>query len=127
MADKLSNRRASARHAVLGTALLASVTAALAAAPAGSANAFPTHPLVPGSVVIADTTSPAQGDPLVQVGQNLPSGSPTVTDGGYPEAFNNDVNADGNFSVATPIGLLDVDPFGDLLSQTQVPTDQVNT
>jgi hypothetical protein len=127
MADKLSNRRASARHAALGTALLASVTAALAAAPAGSANAFPTHPFVPGSVVIADTTYPAQGDPLVHVGQNLPSGSPAVTDGGYPEAFNNDVNADGNFSVATPIGLLDVDPFGDLLSQTKVPTDQVNT
>ena len=127
MADKPSNRRASARHAVLGTVLLASATAALAAAPAGGAKAFPTHPFVPGSVVIAQTTYPAQGDPLVQVGQNLPSGSPAVTDGRYPGAFNNDLNADGNFSVATPIDLLDVDPFGGLLSQTKVPTDQVDT
>ena len=127
MAHKLSKRRASARQAAVGTALLATAAAALVAAPAGSATTFPTHPFVPGSVVIAATTYPAQGDPLVQVGQNLPSGSPAVTNGRYPGTFNNDVNADGNFSVATPINLLDVDPFGDLLSQTKVPTDQVNT
>jgi hypothetical protein len=124
MAIKLVGAR---RQAVRGAALMASAAAVLAAAPAAGAKAFPTHPFVPGSVVIADTTYPAQGDPLVQVGQNLPSGSPAVTDGGYPQSFNNDVNADANFSVATPIDLLDVDPFGDLLSQTKVPTDQVNT
>jgi hypothetical protein len=127
MAYKLSIRRASARYAAPGTALFALAAVALAAAPAAGARAFPTHPFVPGSVVIADTTYPAQGDRLVQAGQNLPSGSPAATDGRYPGAFNNDVNADGNFSVATPIDLLDVDPFGNLLSQTKVPTDQVNT
>ncbi len=126
MAHKLSIRRVTARHAV-GTALLASATAALATAPLAGAKAFPTHPFVPGSVVIADTTYSAEGDKLVQVGQNLPSGSPAVTDGRYPGAFNNDVNADANFSVATPIDLLDVDPFGNMLSQTKVPTDQVDT
>jgi hypothetical protein len=127
MAHKLSIRRASARRAAVGTALLASATVALAAVPAAGAKAFPTHPFVPGSVVIASTEYPAQGDPLIQVGQNLPSGSPAIADGRYPEAFNNDLSADGNFSVATPITLLDVDPFGNPLSQTKVPTDQVNT
>jgi hypothetical protein len=100
---------------------------ALAAAPGAGARAFPIHPFVPGSVVIAETTYPAQGDPLIRVGQNLPSGSPAVTDGRYPEAFNNDVSADPNFSVATPIDLLDVGPFGEPFSLTRVPTDQVDT
>jgi hypothetical protein len=115
------------RGAYRGAALAASALAALAAVPAAGAKSFPTHPFVPGSVVIAETTYPAQGDPNIQVGQNLPSGNPAVTDGGYPETFNNDINADPNFSVATPIDLLDVDPFGDLLSQTKVPTDQTTT
>jgi hypothetical protein len=101
--------------------------ASLAVAPVAGAAAFPTHPFVPGSVVIASTTYPAQGDPNVVLGQDLPSGSPATADGKYPEAFNNDVNADGNFSVATPINLLNVDGSGDLLSQTKVPTDQMTT
>ena len=120
-----ATRRRAAAVALTGSTLTAA--AALAVAPAAGAKAFPTHPFVPGSVVIASTTYPAQGDPNIAVGQNLPSGSPAVTDGGYPGSFNNDVNADGNFSVATPIDLLDIDAFGDQLSQTKVPTDQVNT
>ncbi len=108
-------------------AIAASAVGLLAAAPAASARAFPSHPFVPASVVIASTEYPAQGDPAVRVGQNLPSGSPAIADGKYPEAFNNDVSADGSFAVQTPIQLTDVTPSGDQLNAFKVPTDQVTT
>jgi len=123
MATKLSRAR---RQAVRGAALAASAAAALAAAPAAGAKAFPTHPFVPGSVVIADSEYPAAGDPAIQLGQPLPEGGNAIADGKYPEVFNNDT-VDGSFAVSTPIDLLDVDPFGNLLSKTEVPTDQVTT
>ncbi|HWD63819.1 MAG TPA: hypothetical protein VG405_01470 [Solirubrobacteraceae bacterium] len=94
-------------------AIAASAIGLLAVAPAAGARAFPTHPFVPGSVVVDSTEYPAQGDPLVQLGQNLPSGSPSVTDGRYPEVFNNDVSADPNFAVQTPIhSAPNIFPFG---------------
>lgn len=114
-------------RAVAAGALAASVVTLLAAAPGAGARAFPAHPFVPGSVVIASTTYPAHGDPMVQLGQPLVSGTDAVAGGKYPEVFNNDVTADGSFAVETPINLLDVDPFGNLLTQTTVPTDQVTT
>jgi hypothetical protein len=107
-------------------AVAASAITLLAAAPTASARAFPTHPFVPGSVVIASSEYPAQGDPNVQLGQPLPSGAPAVSDGRYPEVFNND-GPDGSFAVATPIELTDVTPFGEEINQTELPTDQVTT
>jgi hypothetical protein len=104
----------------------ASAITLLAAAPAGSAKAFPTHPFVPGSVVIASSEYPAQGDPSIQVGEPLPSGAPAVSDGKYPQVFNND-GPDGSFAVATPVDLWDVTSAGTPLSQTKVPTDEVTT
>jgi hypothetical protein len=99
----------------------------LSTAPAAGATAFPTHAFVPGSVVIASTQYPAQGDPNVQLGQPLPSGSDAVAGGGYPQVWNNDVSADGSFAVATPIELKDVTTSGDQINQTEVPTDQMTT
>jgi hypothetical protein len=105
----------------------ASAIFGLAAVPAtGSARAFPAHPFVPGSVVVASSQYPAQGDPAIQFGQPLPSGTPAVSDGKYPEVFNND-GPDGSFAVATPIELSDLTSSGDQLNQTAVPTDQVTT
>ena len=73
MSETNSRRaRSRARSLRAGAAAASAITVAvgavtlLAGAPAVSAKAFPTHPFVPGSVVIADTTYPAQGDPLVQ-------------------------------------------------------------
>ncbi len=94
--------------------------------PAVSARAFPTHPFVPGSVVIVSSEYPAQGDPNVQLGQPLPSGVLAVSDGKYPEVFNND-GPDGSFAVSTPVELTDVTPSGNQISKTAVPTDQLTT
>jgi hypothetical protein len=104
----------------------ATAITALVVTPQLSAKAFPTHPFVPGSVVIASSTYPAQGDPLVQLGQPLPSGAAAVSDGKYPEVWNND-GPDGSFAVATPVTLTDVDSSGDQINKTSVPTDQVTT
>jgi hypothetical protein len=81
---------------------------------------------VPGSVVIASSQYPAQGNPNVQLGQPLPSGAAAVSDGKYPEVFNND-GPDGSFAVATPITLTDVTPSGDQINKTAVPTNEVTT
>lgn len=108
--------------------VLATVSAlgVLAVASAAGANSFPTHPFVPGSLVIADTTYPAAGDPAVSVGQPLAAGGNAIADGKYPEAFNND-SVDGSFAVSTPLDLLDVDSSGNQLLQVKVPSDQVTT
>jgi hypothetical protein len=108
------------------SALAASSIGLLAVAPAVSARAFPTHPFVPGSVVIASSQYPAQGNPNVVLGQPLPSGVAAVAGGKYPEVFNND-GPDGSFAVATPITLADVTSSGDQINKTSVPTDQVTT
>ena len=122
--------RSRARSMTAGVAAASAITVAAwaftAGAPAVSARAFPTHPFVPGSVVIASSEYPAQGDPNVQLGQSLPSGVPAVAGGKYPEVFNND-GPDGSFSVATPIKLTDVTPSGNQINQAEVPTDQVMT
>jgi hypothetical protein len=110
------------RTLVVGVSVLALL--AVAAAVAG-AKSFPTHPLVPGSVVIADTTYPAAGDPAVSVGQPLPEGADAIANGKYPEVFNNDSVDD--FAVSTPVELVDVDPAGNQLLQIKVPSDQVTT
>jgi hypothetical protein len=119
-------RRVCARLNIRSVAAAASAAVALAAAPAAGAKTFPTHPFVPGSVVIADSTYPAAGDPAITLGQPLPEGGNAIAGGKYPQVFDNDT-VDGSFAVSTPIDLLNVDPFGNLLSQTQVPTDQVTT
>jgi hypothetical protein len=98
----------------------------LAVAPAAGAKSFPSHPFVPGSVVIADTTYPAAGNPAIVVGQPLPEGGDAIADGKYPEVFNN-ASVDGSFAVSTPVDLLDVDSSGNQLLQVKVPTDQVTT
>jgi hypothetical protein len=98
----------------------------LVAASAAEAKSYPTHPFVPGSVVVADTTYPAAGNPAISVGQPLPEGGNAVADGKYPEVFNND-SVDGSFAVSTPLTLIDVDPFGNQLLQVKVPTDQATT
>jgi hypothetical protein len=95
-------------------------------ASAAGANKFPTHPLVPGSVVISESTYPAPGVPAIQVGQPLANGVNAIADGSYPEVFNNE-QKDPSFSVATPMQLIDVDGSGSQLLQIKVPTDQVNT
>ena len=120
-------RRAQPRARTIQTGAAAACTLALlAAAPAAGAKSFPAHPFVPGSVVIADTTYPAAGDPALTVGQPLPEGGNAIADGKYPEAFNND-SVDGSFAVSTPLDLQDVDPFGNQLLQVKVPADQVTT
>ncbi len=81
---------------------------------------------MPGSVVIASSQYPAQGNPNVVLGQPLPSGVPAVAGGKYPEVFNND-GPDGSFAVATPITLADVTSSGSQINKTSVPTDQVTT
>jgi hypothetical protein len=103
------------------------VLVALAAASGAAAKSSPTHPFVPGSLVILDSTYPAAGDPLVQPGKPLPSGNDAVADGRYPEVFNNDGAADASFAVSTPVDLLDVDSSGNQILQIKVPTDQVTT
>jgi hypothetical protein len=106
---------------VVGVSLLG----LLAAASAFGANS-PAHPLVPGSVVLAQTTYPAAGDPAIQVGQPLANGSDAIADGRYPEVFNN-ASVDGNFAVSTPFSLVDVDSSGNQLLQVKVPSDEVTT
>jgi hypothetical protein len=103
-----------------------SLLALLGAAATAGAKSSPTHPFVPGSLVIADTTYPAAGDPAVTVGQPLPEGGSAIADGKYPEVFNNDT-VDGSFAVSTPLDLLDVDSLGNQLLQVKVPSDQVTT
>src|SRR5579862_1726668 len=111
---RVRNTRAVAGVAVLGLLMTASAV---------SAKSSPTHPFVPGSVVIADTTYPAQGEPAISVGQPLAEGGNAIADGKYPEAFNND-SVDGSFAVSTPLTLEDVDSSGNPLSQIKVPSDQ---
>jgi hypothetical protein len=121
--------RLRARSITAGAAAAAITVGAvtvLSGAPAVSAEAFPTHPFTPGSVVIASSEYPAQGDPNVVLGQPLPSGAPAVSDGKYPEVFNND-GPDGSFAIATPIELTDVTASGNPISRTAVPTDQLTT
>jgi hypothetical protein len=96
------------------------------AAVSAGAKSFPTHQFVPGSVVISESTYPAQGNPAIQVGQPLLQGGNAIADGKYPEVFNNNT-VDGNFSVATPFNLVDVDGAGNQLLQVKVPTDQIAT
>src|SRR6516162_2429782 len=115
-------RARSIRMTVAGVAALA----LLGAASTAGAGSFPTHPFVSGSVVIADTTYPAAGDPAVTVGQPLPEGGNAIADGKYPEVFNND-SVDGSFAVSTPLDLVDVDPLGNQLLQVKVPSDQATT
>ena len=125
-------RKTKGRHVPRRARSIATFTVAasaiplLGAVPTASAKAFPTHPFVPGSVVVASSEYPAQGDRNIQLGQPLPSGTPAVSDGKYPEVFNND-GPDGSFAVATPVDLWDLTPSGDQLSQTKVPSDQVTT
>ena len=135
MSETNSGRaRSRARSIRAGAAAASAITVAagavtlLAGAPAVSAKAFPSHPFTPGSVVIASSEYPAQGDPNVALGQPLPSGNPAVADGKYPEVFNNDAStADGSFAVSTPIELTDVTPSGNQINKSEVPTDQVTT
>ena len=132
MSETKSRRaRARARSMTAGAAAATAITFAAytlaSGAPAGSAKVFPTHPFVPGSVVIASSEYPAQGDKNVQLGEPLLSGYPAVADGQYPDVFNNDITADGSFAVATPIELTDVTPSGNQINRTAVPTDQVTT
>jgi hypothetical protein len=117
-----------ARLVTAGVVTASAITTitALASAPAVTARAFPTHPFTPGSVVIASSEYPAQGNPVVQLGQPLPSGAAAVSDGKYPEVWNND-GPDGSFAVATPITLTDVTSVGNQINKTSVPTDQVTT
>jgi hypothetical protein len=97
-----------------------------AAGSADGAGSSPAHPFVPGSVVISKTTYPAAGDPAIAVGQPLAAGGQAISDGRYPEVFDND-SVDANFAVATPLDLVDVDPSGNQLLQVKVPSDQVTT
>jgi hypothetical protein len=103
-----------------------SLLCVLVVASAAGAKSFPTHPFVPGSVVIAQTTYPAAGNPAIQIGQPLANGVDAIADGKYPEVFNND-GVDGSFAVSTPVSLIDVDSAGNQLLQIKVPTDQVTT
>jgi hypothetical protein len=120
-------RRARPRTRTLVSVVAAvSVLAVLAAASAAEATSFPTHSFVPGSVVIADTTYPAAGDPAIRVGQPLAAGGNAIADGKYPEVFNNDT-VDASFAVSTPLELVDVDQSGSQLLQLKVPSDQVTT
>jgi hypothetical protein len=104
----------------------ASALGLVAVASSAGAKSFPTHPFVPGSVVISESTYPAQGNPAIQLGQPLLQGGNAIADGKYPEVFNNDT-VDGNFAVATPFDLVDVDEVGNQLLQVKVPTDQIAT
>jgi hypothetical protein len=105
------------------SAVLAS-SAALVAIPAVAVAKTPTHPFVPGSVVISETSYPQQGIPL-KVGDTLPEGASAVADGAYPGVFNNDAVDD--FAVQTPFDLIDADSAGNQLLQVRVPTDRVTT
>jgi hypothetical protein len=119
---RTSTRGITIRGSIAGACLLA----LLAAAPTAGAKSFPTHPFVPGSIVIADTTYPANGNPSIVLGQPLANGANAVAGGKYPEVFNNS-SMDGSFAVSTPVDLLDVDSSGNQLKQVKVPTDQVTT
>ena len=120
-------RRAATRARLLETVVMSGcLLGLLAIASTANAKSSPTHPFVSGSVVIADTTYPAAGNPQVAVGQPLASGGNAIADGKYPEVFNNDT-VDSSFAVSTPIDLLDVDRSGNQLLQIKVPTDQVTT
>jgi hypothetical protein len=118
--------RARSRARTVQIVVTASVLVFLAAASTANAKSFPTHPFVPGSVVILDSTYPAGGNPAISVGQPLAEGGNAIADGKYPEVFNND-SVDGTFAVATPLDLLDVDTSGNQLLQVKVPSDQVTT
>ena len=113
--------RSHVRSVVVG-GLVLGVLAVAASADAKS----PTHPFVPGSVLIAETTYPAAGDPAISVGQPLAEGGNAIADGKYPEVFNND-SVDGSFAVSTPLDLIDVDSSGNQLLQVKVPSDQLTT
>ena len=99
-------RRVRVRPRTMQVALTVSSVALLVVAAASAKS--PTHPLVPGSLVIAETTYPAAGDPAIGVGRPLSEGGNAIADGKYPEVFNNDT-VDASFAVSTPIDLLDVD------------------
>jgi hypothetical protein len=124
--SKTKDRRPHARVRFMTAGAVAASAIALAAVPSAGARAFPTHPFVPGSVVIASSEYPAQGDPNIALEQPLPSGTPAVADGKYPQVFNND-GPDPSFAVASPITLTDVTPSGDQINKTSVPTDQMTT
>lgn len=110
---------------VVGLVGTASALAVVVGTPSAQAKA-PTHPLVPGSVVISEATYPSAGNPAIAVGQPLPQGGNAVADGKYPEVFNN-ASVDPNFSVTAPFDLVDVDPSGNQLLQIKVPSDQITT
>ena len=125
MSEMKGGRSLAVRFTTAG-AVAASAIGLLAAAPVAGAKAFPTHPFVPGSVVIASSEYPAQGNKSIQLGQPLPSGVPAVAGGKYPQVFNND-GPDPSFAVSTPITLTDVTHSGNQIDKTSVPTDQVTT
>ena len=72
MSEMKGGRSLAVRFTTAG-AVAASAIGLLAAAPVAGAKAFPTHPFVPGSVVIASSEYPAQGNKSIQLGQPLPS------------------------------------------------------
>jgi hypothetical protein len=120
--------RAAGPSARIGRPALAAVLvlSLLVVASAAGGNKFPTHPLIPGSVVVSESVYPASGDPAIQLGQPLLNGVAASADGKYPEVFNNE-QQDPSLAIATPMQLVDVDGSGNQLLQIKVPTDQVTT
>ena len=123
-----------ARRLVKGAAL---VPAALIAAPflaQTSAFAGPgSGPFHPGELLLA--TSTYQNDPNIVADQtNLPPGcgstsdpcSKAVTDGNYPEVFNNGT-VDGSFGVTSELTLDELNPAGQTIGTIAVPTNQMVT
>jgi hypothetical protein len=131
--NDLGGLRAPARARTTKAAIAAIALLAVLAAAATAGAKNPAHPFIPGSVVIGETTYPANGNPAIQLGQPLPgildsNGNPidAVADGKYPEVFNND-GTDPSFAVSTPVTLVDADSSGNQLLQIKVPTDQITT
>jgi hypothetical protein len=100
----------------------------------GSASADPHGGgLRPGELLLAATTY--QNDPNIVPGQTqLPPGcggtadpcAAAVTDGSYPEVFNN-ASVDGSFGVTSEITLDELNPAGHTVGTIAVPTSQMST
>ncbi|MCU4182769.1 hypothetical protein K6U06_00210 [Acidiferrimicrobium sp. IK] len=132
MTQPRRNRRVPRRVLALPAAVLAAVPlVATGAASAGPhpAKAPASAKLIPGDLLVA--TSDYQYDPSIVAGQTqLPPGcqagsttnpcSPALTDGGFPEVFNNS-SADGSFGITSKIVLDEMSPTGRLVGTVEVP------
>ena len=89
-------------------------------------------PLIPGNLLVSESSYVAPTSPLVPGVTPLPPGctgsgcTPAATDGTFPTVFNNDT-VDGFFGITSPVNLQELTPWGRQVTNIPVPTDQLVT